>query len=82
MSGTGLTLGMLSMEQYAERLSELATGSISLSDCRLHGPDASLSTHSVADVARYMGQYYARRVTVTCTENKKCCTIERVGKVC
>ena len=60
-----LTLGALSMEQYALRLSELATRSINLEGCTLQGHDGRLSTHSsVADMADYMEQHTGRRVAV------------------
>lgn len=75
-----LTLGTLSMERYAERLSEVATCSIiTLEECTLRTCDGCLSTHSVADMARHMGQHLGGRVTVTCTASKNSCKIVRVG---
>ena len=81
MFGMELAQDALSMEQYAKRLSELATCSVDMWMCTLYNPDNSESTDSVTDVARHMEQHYGRRVTVKYTRGEKCCRIERVGEV-
>lgn len=83
MSHVVLTLGSLSMEQTAKRLSELATCSISIMHCPLrgHDPAGCFTTHGVANVFRYVEQHFGRRVTVTCDWGDNLCTIVRLGRV-
>ena len=80
VSDAQLTLGMLSMERYAKRLSEAAPRSVDIQACTLHRRDGCLSMHSVADMARYAGRHFGRRVAVACQESKNSCRIVRVDE--
>ena len=80
VSDAQLTLGTLSMERYARKLSEAATHSLDIQTCTLHRRDGCLSMHSVADMARYMGRHFGRRVAVTCPASKNSCHIVRVDE--
>lgn len=81
ISSVQLTLGWLTMEETAERLSELATCSITIQHCPLRGHDGSLSRHGVADMARYMERQFGNRVAVTFDWDDDCCTFVRVGRM-
>lgn len=80
VSDVQLTLGTLSMQRYARRLSMAAPRSIVIKRCTLHTRDGCLSKHSLADMARYLGIHCSRRVAVDCLENEKACRIVRVGR--
>ena len=80
VSDAQLTLGTLSMERHAKRLSEVAPCSVDIEACTLHRRDGCLSMHSVADIARYMGRHFGRRVAVTCRASKNSCRIVRVDE--
>ena len=79
VSDSQLALGRLSMERCAERLSEAAPHSVDIRACTLHGRDGRLSRR-VADMARYMGRRFGRRVAVACPASKNSCRIERMYK--
>ena len=81
VSSAQLTLGTLSMERCAKRLSEVAPASVAIEACTLHRRDGCLSMHSVADMARYMGRHYGRRVAVTYSASKNSCLIVRVDEL-
>ena len=79
VSDTQLTLGTLSLEQYAKRLSEVAPCSVDMQACTLHRRYGCLRMHSVADMARHMVQF-GRRLNVTCpASSADSCLIVRVG---
>lgn len=75
-----LALGPLSMQDYAQALSEVAPASVSLEACTLHARDGSLSAHSVADLARHMAGRFGGSLAVTCPASSEgSCTLVRVG---
>ena len=77
-----LTLGTLSMDRYAKRLGEVAPCSVNIQDCTLHASDGRLSVHSVAYVARHMGQHFSKRLAVTWpASSTNSCLIKDVGAV-
>ena len=80
MDHVELSLGALSMEETAKKLSELATYSINLQCCTLLRHNGCPSTHSVADLAHHMGQHFGKAVTVTCIyRNMHYCKIVAPG---
>ena len=80
VSDTQLTLGTLSMQRYARRLSAVAPCSIDIKHCTLHMRDGRPSKHSLADMARYLGLQSSRRVAVDCSVCEDSCRIVRVGR--
>ena len=81
VSDAQLTLGTLSMECYAKRLSEVAPASVAIEACTLHRRDGCLSMHSVADMAWYTGRLFGRRVAVTWSAFMNSCLIVRVDEL-
>ena len=75
-----LALDPLSMQDYAQRLAEVAPASVSLEACTLHNADGSLSAHSVADMARHMEGRFAGSLAVTCPGSSEgSCMLVRIG---